>query len=94
MQIKQLTTYAGPDGFHAAESIWECPQEKALSLIEGGYAVQIEAEVLAGETTAKQDAGETTAKVEKEETPEPARANEETTAKAGKKGFLSKGGGK
>lgn len=71
VRIQQTTTYAGPLGLHPAGSVWACPAEEAQALIEGGYAVQVEAgELAAGEdiqegegqaeNTAKTDAGKET----------------------------------
>ncbi len=43
VKIKQLTHYAGPLGTHTPESVWDAPIAEATALIEGGYAVQVEA---------------------------------------------------
>lgn len=69
MLIKQLTTYAGPDGLREVGVVWDAPAEQAQALIAGNYAAQVEVVAEAAEEVAAE--AENTAKTHPEaETPE------------------------
>ena len=44
MKVKLYTTMAGPDGTHMAGSVVDMGDEQAQALIDGGYAVEVDAE--------------------------------------------------
>ena len=45
MRIKMLTTMAGPDGSANAGQVIDMDDERAVALLEGGYAEAVKAEV-------------------------------------------------
>lgn len=67
MLIKQLTTYAGPDGVRDVGVVWDAPAEQAQALIAGNYAAQVE---VVAEVTEQAEVENTAKEHPEAETPE------------------------